>query len=204
MSARTFRTADDRPQIMRIFHTVCQNKKRGFSSVFCRLEQIVQRSVFFLCGKGYNAFDLANEFGQRKEAQAPIEHLGTTGNISYSADAPYSDSYKAGGDNALIDGVRGGWTYTDKKWQGFIRNGVDVTIDLGTEKSISNISADFMQMCIPDVWFPAKVTISLSNDGETFKDIAVIEHNVVRDEGLSFKNYGWNGNDKGRYVRYRA
>ena len=162
------------------------------------------KATDWLRGKGYNAFDLANEFGQRKEAQATVEHLGTTGSIAYSADAPYSESYNAGGDNALIDGVRGGWTYTDKKWQGFIRNGVDVTVDLGKEKSINSISADFMQMCIPDVWFPAKVTISLSNDGKTFKDIAVIEHTVIRDEGLSFKNYGWHGNAKGRYVRYRA
>ena len=100
--------------------------------------------------------------------------------------------------------MRGGWTYTDSKWQGFIKDGVDVTIDLGAEKELNSIAADFMQMCIPDVWFPAKVTISLSSDGTTFRDIALIEHTVVRDEELSFKNYGWSGSDKGRYVRYRA
>jgi hexosaminidase len=81
---------------------------------------------------------------------------------------------------------------------------VDVTIDLGNEKELTSIAADFMQMCIPDVWFPAKVTISLSSDGERFREIANIEHNVVRDEGLSFKNYGWEGKERGRFVRYRA
>ncbi len=157
-----------------------------------------------LRNKGYNAFDLANEFGQRKEAQAPIEHLATAGEIVYSNAAPFNEKYSAGGNRALIDGVRGGWTYTDSKWQGFIKDGVDVTIDLGAEKELNSIAADFMQMCIPDVWFPAKVTISLSSDGTTFRDIALIEHTVVRDEELSFKNYGWSGSDKGRYVRYRA
>ena len=98
----------------------------------------------------------------------------------------------------------GGWTYTDKKWQGFIRDGIDVTIDLGEEKEISSVAADFMQMCIPDVWLPEKVTISLSSDGKEYREIAEINHTVMRNEGLSFKNYGWKGNEKGRYVRFRA
>ena len=157
-----------------------------------------------LRSKGYNAFDLANEFGQRKEAQNPVEHLATGKGIIYAEDAPYSDSYKAGGNEALIDGVCGGWTYTDSKWQGFIRNGVDVTIDLGEEKDITEVSAQFMQMCIPDVWFPAEVIISTSCDGKEFIELARIEHTVVRDEGLSFKEYGWKGNAKARYINYRA
>ena len=157
-----------------------------------------------LRSKGYNAFDLANEVGQRKEAQAPAEHLALSGSIIYAEGAPYSDSYKAGGDRALIDGVCGGWTYTDKKWQGFIRDGVDVTIDLGEEMDISQVTAQFMQMCIPDVWFPAEVTISASCDGKEFCELARIGHTVVRDEGLSFKEYGWKGNARARYINYRA
>ena len=162
------------------------------------------KAVEKLRNKGYNAFDLAKEYGQRKEACAPVEHLAAGCAVTYAQAAPFNEKYNAGGEMALTDGIRGGWTYTDKRWQGFIRGGVDVTIDLGNEKELTSIAADFMQMCIPDVWLPAKVTISLSSDGETFKEIANIEHNVVRDEGLSFKNYGWEGKEKGRYVRYRA
>ena len=162
------------------------------------------KATDYLRGKGYNAFDLANEFGQRKEAQNPVEHLAIGKEIAYAEDAPYSDSYKAGGNGALVDGVCGGWTYTDNKWQGFIRNGVDVTIDLGEEKEITEVSAQFMQMCIPDVWFPAEVIISTSCDGNEFGELARIEHTVTRDEGLSFKEYGWKGNTKARYINYRA
>ena len=162
------------------------------------------KATNYLRSKGYNAFDLANEFGQRKEAQAPVEHLAIDGDITYAESAPYSGHYKAGGDKALIDGVCGGWTYTDKKWQGFIRDGVDVTIDLGAEKDITEVTAQFMQMCIPDVWFPAEVVISASCDGKEFNELARVEHTVVRDEELSFKEYGWKGNTKARYIRYRA
>lgn len=171
---------------------------------YSEFRQRAVKSVEWLKANGYNAFDLAKEFGQRKEALTLSEHLAKGKNIAYSANAPFNDRYNAGGETALVDGIHGGWTYTDDKWQGFIKGGIDITIDLGEEKEISSVSADFMQMCIPDVWLPAKVTISLSSDSAEFRDIATIVHNVVRDEGLSFKNYGWNGKEKGRYVRYRA
>ena len=163
-------------------------------------------AVEWLRGKGYNAFDLKNEFGQRKEATMESGNLAKGKSIVYAENAPYSNSYAAGGDNALIDGVHGGWTYTDKKWQGFIRGGIDVTIDLGEMKEITAVHADFMQMCIPDVWMPAEVTIALSSDCNNFETVADIKHNVVRDEGLSFKNYGWKSDNpiKARYVRYMA
>ena len=157
-----------------------------------------------LRAKGYNAFDLENEFGQRKEAQQTDEHLAKGCSVAYAESAPFNEKYNAGGETALTDGIHGGWTYTDEKWQGFIRSGVDVVIDLGSEKEINSVAADFMQMCIPDVWMPAEVIISLSSDGETFTEVARIGHEVVRDEGLSFKNFGWSGNAKTRYIKYQA
>lgn len=171
---------------------------------YSEFRQRAVKSVEWLKANGYNAFDLAKEFGQRKEALTPSEHLAKGKSVAYSANAPFNDRYNAGGETALVDGIHGGWTYLDEKWQGFIKGGIDITIDMGEEREISSVSADFMQMCIPDVWLPAKVTISLSSDSAEFRDIATIVHNVVRDEGLSFKNYGWNGKEKGRYVRYRA
>lgn len=173
---------------------------------FAEFKERAINAVEWLRGKGYNAFDLKNEFGQRKEASQVSDNLAKGKSIVYAKDAPYSNSYTAGGDNALIDGIHGGWTYTDKKWQGFISNGIDVTIDLGEEKEITAVHADFMQMCIPDVWMPAEVTIALSSDNSNFNTVAKITHNVVRDEELSFKNYGWKSDKavKARYVRYTA
>lgn len=159
-----------------------------------------------LRAKGYSTFDLKNEYGQRKEAVAPSDNLAKGKSISYANGMMYSEKYDAGGENALIDGIHGGWTYTDKKWQGFICGGVDITIDLDEEKEITSVDADFMQMCIPDVWLPAEVTISLSCDNCTYRTVAEISHEVVRDEGLSFKNYGWKTDkpEKARYIRYTA
>ena len=167
-------------------------------------KQRAVKAVDALRAKGYNAFDLSKEFGPRKETLSEADHLAKGKAVTYAEKAPFNESYNAGGATALTDGIRGGWTYTDKKWQGFIRDGVDVVIDLGEEKEISSVAADFMQMCIPDVWFPAEVIISASCDSVEFKELTRIGHTVVRDEGLSYKNYGWSGKSNARYIRYRA
>lgn len=167
-------------------------------------KQRAVKAVDALRAKGYNAFDLSKEFGPRKETLSEADHLAKGKAVTYAEKAPFNESYNAGGATALTDGIRGGWTYTDKKWQGFIRGGVDVVIDLGEEKEISNVAADFMQMCIPDVWFPAEVIISTSCDSVEFNELTRIVHTVVRDEGLSYKNYGWSGKSNARYIRYQA
>ena len=168
-------------------------------------KQRAVKAVDALRTKGYNAFDLSKEFGPRKETLSEANHLAKGKSVTYAPMAEFNDRYNAGGATALTDGVRGGWTYTDDKWQGFIRRGgVDVVIDLGEEKEISSVAADFMQMCIPDVWFPAEVVISVSSDSVEFNELARIEHEVVRDEGLSYKNYSWSGKSNARYIRYQA
>ena len=191
------------PRILAIAEIGWRNPQERNYGEFC--ERAVN-AVNGLLAKGYNAFDLKNEYGQRKEALSPTNNCAKGKEIYYAESSPYNEKYNAGGGKALIDGIHGGWTYTDLKWQGFIKGGVDVTIDLGEERNINAVHADFMQMCIPDVWMPAEVRISLSSDSIAFREVAVIEHDVVRDEGLSFKNDGWKPEkaEKARYIRYKA
>jgi hexosaminidase len=69
------------------------------------------------------------------------------------------------------------------------------------ETEIHSVAADFMQICGPYVYMPADVIISVSNDGETFTELAHIQHKVVKDDAVSFKNFGWEGSAKARYIR---
>lgn len=155
--------------------------------------------------KGYNAFDLSREYGNRPPSLAPNNHLAKGKRVAYATGSPYYPTYTAGGDSALTDGIHGGWNNSDKRWQGFIgRGGIDVCIDLEEEKEIKSIAADFMQLCEPGIYLPAEVEISASADSCTFHTLATIGHNVVRDDTLSFKSYGWEGETKARYIRYRA
>jgi hexosaminidase len=81
---------------------------------------------------------------------------------------------------------------------------MDITIDLEKETELHFIGADFMQVCGPEVFMPAEVIISISDDGKDFTELKHIEHKVVKDDKVTFTNFGWEGNAKGRYVRYQA
>ena len=156
-----------------------------------------------LKAKGVNAFDLNEEIGNREEAKRPLEHLALGKEVTYNA--PYWKSYPANGEKTLTDGIRGGWNYNDHRWLGFVtEDRVDVTIDLEEVMDIHFIGADFMQICSPGVYFPTKVIISASSDGETFETLAEIDQEVEQDDAVSFRNFGWTGETRARYVRYRS
>lgn len=156
-----------------------------------------------LKAKGYHPFELKNEIGNRKEAETPVEHLALGKKVTYNA--PYWENYPAAGEATLTDGLRGGWNYNDQLWQGFVtKDRVDVVIDLETETPIHSVAADFMQICGPEVFMPERVVISVSNDGKEFTQLAEIKHEVVRDDAVTFKNFGWEGEASARYIRYQA
>lgn len=156
-----------------------------------------------LKAKGYHPFELKNEIGNRKEAESPVEHLALGKKVTYNA--PYWENYPAAGEATLTDGLRGGWNYNDQLWQGFVtKDRVDVVIDLEKETPIHSVAADFMQICGPEVFMPERVVISVSNDGKEFTQLAEIKHEVVRDDAVTFKNFGWEGEASARYIRYQA
>ena len=161
------------------------------------------KAVDELRAKGYNTFDLKNEVGNRPGADKPVEHLGIGKKVTYAEGHNYYSGYTAGGDDALVNGILGGWSYSDQLWQGFLKN-IDLTVDLEKETPIKNVTADFMQICGPGVFMPKQVIISVSNDGKEFTELAKIDHQVVKDDAVTFKAFGWEGEANARYVRYQA
>ena len=161
------------------------------------------KEVKWLQDNGYHPFDLSKEVGERPEAAIPVEHLGLMKTVKYTS--PYAPQYTAGGDTALVDGLRGGWTYGDKRWQGFLNTDMDVMVDLGEVKEISSIAAEFMQLSGPYVWLPREVIISISEDGNTFTEQARLHTDVpTTEDRLVFRTYEWDGKASARYVRYQA
>ena len=161
------------------------------------------KAVDELRAKGYNTFDLKNEVGNRPGADKPVENLGMGKKVTYAEGTKYYSGYAAGGDDALVNGILGGWSYSDQLWQGFLK-GVDVTIDLEKETPIKEVNADFMQICGPGVFMPNQVIVSISNDGKEFTELAKVDHEVVKDDLVTFKTFGWTGEANARYIRYQA
>lgn len=190
------------PRILALAEVAWSNPDRKDYKDF---HQRALAAVDYLKEKGYHPFDLKNEYGQRKEYLHPIKHKALGKKVIYGDKAMYYPTYTADGDGALTDGLRGGWTNNDGRWQGFIqKNGVDVIIDMGKKTTLKSISAEFMQVVGPEIFFPSKVTISTSEDGKTFMPAKVITNRFADDGKVGFKNFSWKGKLKSRYIRYQA
>lgn len=161
------------------------------------------QAVNILREQGYNPFPLEKEIGDKPESYQKVNHLAIGKKVTYAN--PYNNHYAAQGEKTLVDGVRGGWMYNDDRWQGFIDCDFDVTIDLGKETDIKQVRAEFIQLKGPYVWLPKQVIISSSVDGEHYDTLATVDNDISPDiETLQFKEFGWEGNAKARYIRYKA
>lgn len=152
---------------------------------------------------GYHAFDLQNEVGNRPVVLSVDNHLAKGKKVEYVR--PYSDSYPAGGESALTNGIHGGWVYTDQRWQGFLGKGADVIVDMEKSQSIQQLSIDFMQLRGPGVFLPQKVSFLISNDGKEYTLLKTITTTLpITDEQLTIQTYDWTGSCEARYVRVQA
>ena len=153
--------------------------------------------------KGYHPFDLSKEIGSRPESLQPVSHLALGKKVTYNSS--YSPHYPAQGNTALTDGIRVDWTYGDGSWQGFISdNRLDVTIDMEKETPIHSITAAFMQVVGAEVFLPETVIISISDDGINFTELQKQHFEVSKETPIRFTDISWQGEAKGRYVRYQA
>ena len=156
-----------------------------------------------LKNKGYHPFELSKEYGNRKEAEEPLKCLSVGKKVKYNA--PWHVAYPGAGGETLTDGLRGGWTYGDGRWQGFInKQRLDVVIDLEHSTEVHVIKADFMQSPGPEVYYPAHVTISVSKDGEVFTPVHSEDYPTSNKEPYGFRTYEWSGKVQARYVRFQA
>lgn len=151
---------------------------------------------------GYDVFDLANEYGQRRESLTPVEHLAKGAKVTYAT--PYNSKYKAGGDTTLTDGLRGGWTYGDHRWQGWLGD-ADMTVDLGYVKPLHYLDASFMHSEGAWVHLPDYVTWSVSDDGTNFTEVGTVWCDMDPTyPKIMFKSYGLPLDTQARFIRLTA
>ncbi|MBQ2112148.1 MAG: family 20 glycosylhydrolase [Bacteroidales bacterium] len=151
---------------------------------------------------GYNVFDLENEYGERKLSRMLAQHKAKGCKVIYNK--PIQQWYPASGETTFTDGIMGGWTYSDGKWQGFLTD-IDVTIDLGSVTPVHYVGGSFMQLKGPGVFMPEKVEIQISSDGVTFTPLAEVWNDVSTEiPDLLFRSFDTVCDVSTRYVRFCA
>ncbi len=102
----------------------------------------------------------------------------------------YDHQYTAGGDEALIDGMRGDANWRKGYWQGYQGKDVECVIDLGSQQKVGSFSAGFLQDVGAWIMMPKKVEFSFSKDGITFSDLTTLSNNISdRDEKVQSKDF---------------
>ena len=116
----------------------------------------------------------------------------------------YNNGYPAAGERTLTDGYRGGLTYSDGRWQGFLTN-FEVTVDLEKVTELSYVSLKFMQLTGPGVYMPDYVKVSVSENGKEFQEVGQVKNDVPAElSTLVLKDFTVRFFGKGRYVKVFA
>jgi sialate O-acetylesterase len=114
-----------------------------------------------------------------------VRHAAVGRTVTYAT--PPDSEYPGGGRFGLVDGVRGSAHFRDGTWQGFLKNDLDVTIDLGATTEVREIRAGFLHDQGAWIFSPVSVEYSLSVDGRGFHPAGRAEVAVPDSAAGSFK-----------------
>jgi len=90
----------------------------------------------------------------------------------------YSNQYTGGGDEGLIDGIRGTTTFASGEWQGYQGQDFIATVDLQKEIDLHSLGAGFLQVAGSWIWMPTFVQFEVSDDGVNFRRVVDIKTDV--------------------------
>jgi glycosyl hydrolase family 92/F5/8 type C domain-containing protein len=118
----------------------------------------------------------------------------------------YNPQYTAGGDEGLIDGLRGETNWRKGEWQGYQSQDFEAVIDLGKKQDISEYSAGFLQDSRSWILMPSKVEYYASADNKKFELIGTATHSIdPKDDTNQIRNFALSGKKvKARYIKVKA
>jgi len=118
----------------------------------------------------------------------------------------YDDQYTGGGDEALVDGMRGKEDFRLGAWQGFHEVDLEAIIDLGAAQQIDEVALGCLQDNNSWIFFPTVVEFSFSENGASFHNAKKIVNDIsAKDSKVSIQDFDARlENAKARFVRVHA
>jgi hypothetical protein len=125
---------------------------------------------------------------------------------SVKIDSTYNRQYTGGGDEGLIDGIRGTTSFASGEWQGYQGQDFVATIDLKKPTSVNEVGGGFLQNVGSWIWMPTHIVFETSIDGVNFTQVADINTDVaVTDMDSKIRDYTAKISPvTARYVRVHA
>ncbi len=108
---------------------------------------------------------------------------------SIALEATYANAYTAGGNDALIDGIRGTPDFRTGTWQGYSDQDVVATVDLGVITNVEGIDVGFLQDQRSWIFYPTQVSIFTSSDGVSYTKVLDQQYDAgKKDDRIAVKN----------------
>ena len=144
---------------------------------------------------------IAYKEGKPQSCALTVEFKKLTKDIKVKYNSAYDKQFSAGGDQALVDLLRGGKD-ARMRWQGFEGKDFDVVLDLGKSQSVKSVSTGFMQSQGDQIFYPTQVDYYSSEDGINFKPLTTLKGEAIRaTNDISIKDYSAKVNAKARYIK---
>ncbi len=89
---------------------------------------------------------------------------------------PPSPRYPGTGPRTLTDGALGSLDFRDGLWQGWQGPDLEAVIDLGERKTVSVVEGSFQQTMRSWILLPRDLTVWLSDDGATWRELGTTTH----------------------------
>ncbi len=126
--------------------------------------------------------------------------------VSIELFSEYSNQYNAGGNTALIDGIRGGNDFRTGEWQGYDAQDLIAIVDLGRAMEISSVHVGFLQDIKSWIWMPTDVEFYLANQSKQFQKAGIKKAEISDDKyGAFVEDIGINfATQKVRYIKIKA
>ncbi|MEN8885087.1 MAG: GH92 family glycosyl hydrolase, partial [Winogradskyella sp.] len=136
----------------------------------------IDSDVFKLYNKPFTITEdvhlkLYSEKGDLKSPLLTTPFFKIDPNLSITLESEFANQYSAGGNDALIDGIRSTKNYRTGSWQGYHNTDVIATVDLGSLKPVNSISANFLRDQGAWIFHPTEVEYLVSKDGKHFTAI---------------------------------
>jgi predicted alpha-1,2-mannosidase len=144
--------------------------------------------------------------GDAKSVTIHTEFFKIDENLTINLEAEYANAYNAGGNDALIDGIRGTANFRTGTWQGYLDQDVIATVDLGSAQTVSEISINFLEDQGSWIFFPTEVSILVSTDGKRFTKLTEEKSAApIKDDEVHIKTVSSTKKKSGiRYVKLIA
>ena len=117
----------------------------------------------------------------------------------------YSEKYSAGGDNGIVNGIRGKIDFRDGNWQGYEGVDFEAIIDFGETTVLSEISSSFLQNQSAWIFFPTEVEFEISTNGFDFSSVKRVHYKTKISPGHEVINFSHVfSQEKARFVKVKA